>query len=327
MERVGRRAERLGKRLVGAAFVVAAFVVAAVCGCGGDRGDRPAETPGAGKPTIISVNYPLHYFVERIGGANVAASFPVPADVDPAFWNPSDDTLEEIQQADLIVLNGADYARWRRTASLPELRCLDTSTAFADRLLDEPTHVAHRHGPGVHSHGGLAFTTWLDPELARLQAAAVHRGISRLRPDRAAELQAGFDALDRDLRQWDGKLRDVAARWADRPLLASHPVYQYLARRFDWDLVSLHWEPDQDPPPEQWADLELQLKNRPAKWMLWEDVPLEATRRRLDDLGIGVIVYRPCGNRPDADDWLVEMLANLDRLESAAANAAAAERE
>ena len=57
--------------------------------------------------SVVSVNYPLHYFATRIGGDLVDASFPVPADIDPAFWKPSGDDVAQIQAADLIVLNGA----------------------------------------------------------------------------------------------------------------------------------------------------------------------------------------------------------------------------
>jgi zinc transport system substrate-binding protein len=65
------------------------------------------------------VNYPLQYFVQRIGGELVDVSFPAPRGVDPAEWMPDIDTVAEYQQADVILLNGAGYARWLRRMSLP----------------------------------------------------------------------------------------------------------------------------------------------------------------------------------------------------------------
>jgi len=42
----------------------------------------------AEKLIIYTVNYPLAYFTERIGGEHVKVVFPVPPDMDPAFWKP-----------------------------------------------------------------------------------------------------------------------------------------------------------------------------------------------------------------------------------------------
>src|SRR3990172_4697574 len=72
------------------------------------------------KPVIYTVNYPLEYFAGRIAGDLVQIVFPAPANVDPAFWVPDEATLVKYQQADLILLNGANYAHWLTTVSLPD---------------------------------------------------------------------------------------------------------------------------------------------------------------------------------------------------------------
>ena len=44
---------------------------------------------GEDKLRIYTVNYPLAYFAERIGGDLAQVTFPAPPDVDPAFWMPN----------------------------------------------------------------------------------------------------------------------------------------------------------------------------------------------------------------------------------------------
>jgi zinc transport system substrate-binding protein len=56
------------------------------------------------------------------------------------------------------------------------------------------------------------------------------------------------------------------------------------------------------------------LKDHPAGWMLWEGSPLEQTSRRLQELGVGSVVFDPCGNRPATGDYLTVQRANLERL-------------
>ena len=106
-----------------------------------------------------------------------------------------------------------------------------------------------------------------------------------------------------------------------RPLLASHPVYNYLARRYGWNLRSVHWDPDEAPLEAEWPALRELVRSHPARLMLWEDDPLPETVRRLGDLGITCVIFRPCGNRPGDGDYLSEMQANVTRLKRAVVSA------
>ena len=79
------------------------------------------------KPIIYVANYPLKYFSDRIGGDLIQVKFPIPADVDPAFWQPDAKIISQLQQGDLILLNGATYEKWLDQVSLPESKLINTS--------------------------------------------------------------------------------------------------------------------------------------------------------------------------------------------------------
>jgi len=268
-----------------------------------------------GVPVVYTVNYPLAYFAERVGGDLVQVHFPTPPGVDPAFWKPGPDVIVDFQGADLILRNGAGYAKWTGMASLPRRTQVDTSRSFADQYLPANLGVVHSHGPsGDHSHSGVAFTTWLDPEQAIAQARAIEQALARLRPEHASAFAAGADALEADLRTLDRELREAFAGLAARPLLASHPVYQYLARRYELDLRALLWEPDVAPGEGDWQELDELLAKRPTSLMLWEAEPTVATREQLERRGVGVIVFDPCANRPREGDFISVQRANAGAL-------------
>lgn len=277
----------------------------------GGRGALAAE-----KPSVYTVNYPLAYFAERIAGDLVVVRFPAPLDVDPAFWMPDPETIAAYQAADLILLNGADYAKWLKTVSLPMSRMVDTSRAYKDQYIQQASLTTHSHGPGgQHSHGGTAFTTWLDLDQAVQQARAIKDALVRSLPGHEAGLTKNFGILERELLDLDARLREIAERDPGRPLVASHPVYQYLARRYGLNLKSLMWEPDELPSESQWSELATILAGHPAKWMLWEGEPAEESVARLRALGVESIVFSPCANRPAPDDFLSVMERNLAGLE------------
>jgi len=301
------------------ALVVATILVLAGCG-GGPAGEQPAEAPeSVGKLVIYTVNYPLAYFAERIGNDLVEVHFPAPADEDPAFWSPDADTIAAFQAADLIVLNGAGYAKWVDRAALPSSKLVNTSGGFADRLLPLQDVVTHSHGPeGEHEHEGYAFTMWLDPELATLQAQTIAAAIALERPEQESKIQRRMEDLRGDLLDIDSRLQVAAEALGEEPLLFSHPVYQYLISRYGLNGVEVHWEPDQTPDSHAWGHLEELLNSHAAKWMVWEGEPLETTVGGLAERGIGSIVFDPCGNRPNEGDYLSVMAANAVALEELA---------
>jgi zinc transport system substrate-binding protein len=288
-----------------------------------EPGDEPTAREEGGPLSVAVVNDPLAYFAQRIGGEHVEVIFPVPRDVDPAQWSPDGEAVAAYQDADLILLNGAGYAGWVQRASLPRAKLGDTSAPFADRLIP-----VESEGPrGEHSHGGTAYTTWLDPTLAMLQARAIADVLARARPEHEAAFRAGLSALEADLRALDERLGAAARRLGAAPVVFSHPVYPYLVRRYGLDGRSVHWEPDQLPDAKMWHELENLLEVHSATVMIWEAEPLEATARRLEASGLRSVVFAPGGNTPPVGDWLAVMQDNAARLEALAHRSGAGVQE
>ena len=240
---------------------------------------------------------------------------PAPAGVDPAVWSPEVEIILAYQQADLILLNGAGYAAWVGRATLPQSRVVDTSVRFRDQLLELEGETTHSHGlEGEHSHRGFATTTWLDPSLAIAQASAIADALVDANPSGQTAFEAGLAKLVEDLHELAGELDAIGARLRDRPLVFSHPVFQYLIRRTLLDARSVHWEPGEPPTEGQWDELEALLGEHPATVMIWEGEPLAATRARLEQRGLRSVVYDPSGGRPDGGDFLDVMRRNLAAL-------------
>jgi len=293
-------------------------VAGAVAGCS-DVVDPSDRARTAETPRVYTVNYPLAFFAERIGGEAFEIIFPVPLGEDPAFWMPDADVVRAYQSGALILLNGATYAKWVDRVSLPASRLVNTSQGFSGELIRQQRRPTHSHGPeGEHAHGGTAFTTWLDFTLAARQAEAVKDALAGVCPsDRGAQEQR-LAELKADLLGLDARMQRVADQIGNRPLLVSHPVYQYWARRYGLDVRALHWEPDETPTEEDWSELTGLLQGHPAELMVWEGEPLDATRTKLLERGLRPVVFDPCGNRPEQGDFLTVMRDNIRRLADAA---------
>jgi zinc transport system substrate-binding protein len=272
----------------------------------------------ADRLTVDTVNYPLAYFAERIGGDQVEVVFPAPPDVDPAYWMPDQKTIVAYQQADLILLNGANYAKWVGKVSLPQSKMIDTSRKFKDRYIYATEVTTHSHGAeGAHAHESLAFTTWLDMSLAKLQAAEVYKVLARKRTVGEMHFKQNYKALAVELENLHEVIKTIVANDPDRALLGSHPVYDYLRTGYGMNLKSVHWEPDEVPSLAQWNELKQILAEHRAAYMLWEGKPVPESRDQLKAQGLASIIFDPCGNRPEYGDFMTVMQANIEQLKLA----------
>jgi zinc transport system substrate-binding protein len=266
------------------------------------------------KPKVYVANYPLKFFAERLGAEAIEVHFPAPSDEDPVFWQPDDATIAAFQNADLILMNGATYSKWAEKITLPESKLVDTSAGFKAQFIEIMADATHSHGPGgEHSHSGTAFTTWIDFTQAIQQLEATKTSLTKF----TQNAEKNFMALQSELKALDARMVAVSQRIANAPLIASHPVYHYFARRYALNIQAVLWEPEIVPDEKAMAELKAILAKHPAKWMIWEGEPAQESVAKLEAIGVKSVTFDPCGNMPDKGDFLSVMKANVENLEKA----------
>lgn len=293
--------------------------------CGKDERQSGSEGATAKRPDngfVVTSNYPVYFFATRITeGVDGAPEIVLPdIDGDPAFWTPNAEQMQLLQAADLVLLNGAGAEPWLNLVTVDQRHLRDTTAAITSKLIPLNDSIQHQHGPeGDHSHQGKAFTTWLDPTLAVAQAQSITSALIELSPSNAAQYQGNMAKLAQELDDLDAQLKDAFAGFDGRPVLFSHPVYQYLQRRYAINGQSVHWEPDEEPSTPDWIELQQILAKHPATIMIWEDEPLETTAQRLSNANIKSVGFHTIANRPTEGDYFSAMRDNARRIEDAAA--------
>ena len=276
---------------------------------------KSTEQAQDAKPTIAVVNYPLYYFAKSIGGDLVSVYLPAIGG-EPSNWKPDAKQVIHFQNADLIIANGAGYAKWMEKVSLPSSKIVNTSNSFKDQWIETDEEIVHSHGPeGEHSHKGIANKTWIDFKLALKQAAEIHEALVLLMPDRKEILNKNFTQLKTALEKLDEKAESISGQLSGSVVIASHPVYQYLGAGYAINLVNMHWEPNEMPEDKAWEDFSRIVTSNDARYMIWEGAPVEAIRLKLESLGIHYSVFNVCDNKPSEGDFLSIMHQNLTDLE------------
>ncbi len=264
---------------------------------------------------IALVNYPLHFFASQIGGSKVEALYPIPTNVDPAYWEPATEDIILYQEADLILLNGAGYAKWVDKVSLAPSKMINTSLPFKDKYIELEEGQSHSHGPeGEHEHQGFAFTTWLNFKFAKIQAEEIKKALINLMPENKIVFEDNYSVLAKEIDDLDMWMDKVAVSLKEKVILASHPVYQYLSSGYGLNIESFHWEPDEMPDELMWENFDNRQSKLKANIMLWEDDPLPEVKQELLKRGIQVVVFNPGSNTPANGDFLDLMKTNIFNL-------------
>ncbi len=285
---------------------------------GGTGGDASGDASGAGGPqlAVYTSCFPVHYLTERVAGDQAKVTLILPAGEAPPEWTPPADTVAAMQQADLIVLNGAGFEGWLGTTTLPESKLVDASAGLKERLI-ELEETTHSHGKGgEHSHKGVDPHTWSDPDMAVAQADAIHRALAQADPERADGYRRNFEALRDDLTRLDQDLKVAVEGYGGEELATSHPAFNYLARRYGLKVSNFGFEPDEMPGDEAFASFTHEVDHHGLKRMLWEAEPTDEVRARFEGAGVEVLFLDPL-EQPQGDaayDYIAQARANAERL-------------
>ena len=243
---------------------------------------NPTDSPVApervetGPLEVRTTSFPADWLVTRLAGDSVNQVNIHPRGEDPPSWTPPGEVVASLAEADLIVANGAGFEAWMATAALP----VDAVVYSAKRLdLIELAAVTHSHGAGgEHSHAGRDPHTWSDPTAYFDQARAVHAALVEARPSDTETFDANLATLEQDLKTLSGELASATAHLQGRPLAASHPAFNYLARRFQLTVTSFDFDPEAPPSVAQLEAFATWSEGQDPPVLLWESHPTDAVR-------------------------------------------------
>ncbi len=200
------------------ALLAAAALGLAGCGSGGGNATTTTEAdaarcPGEVLDVVVSVNQ-WGDLVRALGGdcATVTTVLNSTA-VDPHDYEPSTGDVVAFEEADLVVVNGADYDHWASDA----VANLDPEPAVVDAA--EVVGVAEGSNPHL----------WYSPDDVAQTAAALTAELTALSPDAADHFAERAAAWTAELQPYTDELAAVQGLAAGRTYAATETVFDYTA--------------------------------------------------------------------------------------------------
>ena len=190
---------------------------------------------------------PQKYFVERVGGQDVAVNVMVGPGESPHSYEPKPEQMRALSESALYFLIGVEFegAWMERIASAnPDMRMVDLSAG-----IDKLPMAAHGHANDEEhkaegdeheeDENGLDPHVWTSPELVKGMAAVIARELAELNPQRADYYDANLDEFISDIESLQADIRASLNPLESRKFMVFHPSWGYFARDFGLEQVAI----------------------------------------------------------------------------------------
>ncbi|MEW6529598.1 MAG: zinc ABC transporter substrate-binding protein [Thermodesulfobacteriota bacterium] len=198
-----------------------------------------AEVKSSGKVKVFASILPMAYFVERVGGLNVEVSVLVGPGKDPHTFEPTPKLMTKMAGARILFKMGFPFEESlvkKIGSTFKNLEVVDLQKGIKLRAMTEEEKDAEetKHGHGEakgreHSHeaGDMDQHTWLDPQLAKIQARTIADTLVRIDPGNRAQYERNLKDFQADLDAVHERLTKALGPVKGKSFYVFHPAYGY----------------------------------------------------------------------------------------------------
>ena len=152
--------------------------------------------------------------------------------------------------------------------------------------------------------------------MAKLQATAIKDALVSKLPNHKKTIEANFNGLIDDLDALHQQFQTLTKSYGGQTLFASHPAYNYIAKRYGWKIKNFDVSPEEPLSEEAIAQIQAAVDADQVKVMLWESGPIDETVKLMkEQFGLETVVFQPAEMVDGDEDYLAIMKANLLSVE------------
>ena len=196
-----------------------------------------AEEKSVGKVKAFVSILPIDYFVERVGGPNVEVSVLVGPGQDPHTFDPTPKLMAKLANAQVLFKMGFPFEETlikKVGSTFKNVEVVDLQQGIKLRKMTEEESEAeeaeHGHGEAEeheHEAGEMDQHTWLDPQLAKIQARTIADTLIRIDPGHKDQYEKNLKDFQADLDAVHGQLTKALAPLKGKSFFVFHPAYGY----------------------------------------------------------------------------------------------------
>lgn len=321
--------------LLAAAAIGAGTLLAACSKPAGQDGAAATTATDSGKLKVVASFYAMYDFAQKIAGYRAEVSCLVPAGTEPHDWEPSTADLRSLEEADVLVYNGAGMEHWvddtlkslsnSKLVTVEASKDVDLLELSAEALEEEKAeHAEHDEDPSEVS------TTdphcWLSPTNAAIQMRAIADGLISADPDGKDAYEANYDKWSAEAAKLDGEFSQAIEKLPKRDIVVSHEAFGYLCHQYGLNQMAIEGiEADAEPDAQTMAKIVEFVKQHDVKYIFSEELVSPKVAQAIAEAsGAQVEELNPLEGLSDEElaagaDYFSTMRKNLEALKKALA--------
>jgi len=283
-----------------------------------------AARAGDALPVCVTAP-PQAFFVKKIGGDLVDVTAMVPPGADPHSYEPKPGQMRAVARAKAyFALGDAFEDAWlsRLKSANPDLYVVPTQEGI-ERLPmaahshghDEAAGEEHKDESANDQHEAMLDPhIWLDPNLVKIQAENIEKGLAKADPAHAERYEANLRTFLEELTALDAKIRDIFAKAprGERAFIVFHPSWGYFARAYGLKQIPIEVEGAEPSPKELAEIIEHARENKVKVIFVQPQLSEKSARTVAAETGADIVRLDPL-----AENWDENLLAAATAIEQA----------
>ena len=276
------------------------------------------------KLKVVATFYPLAFFAQQIGGEEVIVKQLIPDNTEVHNWQPSFGDILALDEADVIIYNGASLDHWFENDVIPLLNASNkiiVETTNGIQLLEpEQENEEHEHH---NEHEGIYDPhTWISPLIAKQQAENIYEALIQKDPSHINYYIERWKNLKTQFEELDNRYQNELSTKHKKEIFVAHSAFGYLASRYDFEQHGvIGISADEQPSASKYADL-IDMMIAHETYVVYVDPVYSAESgqtlknelNRLSGHDVQILeLYFMLGNR-DGLDYFGQQEKNLENL-------------
>lgn len=278
---------------------------------------------------IYASFYPMYFLASEIAGDKAEVVSMVPAGAEPHDWEPTPKTIIELNEADILVYNGAGMEVWidKILPNIDKNRTKIIDASVGIELLESEEHgeeEEHEDEEHEHEHGRYDPHIWVSPLRAMQQAQTIYEALMEIDPANSEYYESNFNELTAKLTKLDKDIRDASKFFKSNVIVVSHEAFGYFASDYGFNQVAIRGvNPQEEPSPSKMAELVRECREEDVKYIFFEKLTSPKLSETLArEVGAETLVLNDAAGLSEEDiksgkDYVTVMYENLENLKKA----------
>ena len=257
-----------------------------------------ANTTSSQKMKVIASFFPMYEFTKNVVGDRADVSVFIPIGEEPHGWEPPTQQIQEIQNSQLFIYNGAGMEAFipafLSTGNFPNTTFVRASQGIQMQDADA-AHMDPDEAKPVIEQGGKDPHVWNDPILAQQEVRNIADAMEKADPGNAQYYENNVNAYNEKLTKLDQDIKSGLSNCKLHTFVSFHNAFNYFSQRYNLtDVWVSGLAPESEVSPQDLARVENIAKQNNVKIIFSEDlVDPKLTQSLATDIGATTRVLSP----------------------------------